>query len=117
MRPKTPDQVKADFLLNREYGGSPSQIYLAGHGLGAHFAMFTLSQDAVIRSRDDCELHAQKALILKRASSWGSPPGSAISHDKRGSRAVQAWRVPNGLKVLNIYGAHVPLPEIRGIIL
>ncbi|KAG0150104.1 hypothetical protein CROQUDRAFT_652793 [Cronartium quercuum f. sp. fusiforme G11] len=35
------------------YGGDGDRTYLMGHGSGAHLALLTIVQDAVVRSRDD----------------------------------------------------------------
>ncbi|WVQ94130.1 hypothetical protein IAU59_001208 [Kwoniella sp. CBS 9459] len=35
------------------YGGFDRSIYLMGHGLGAHLALYTISQEVIVRSRDE----------------------------------------------------------------
>ncbi len=36
----------------QRYGGDPSKIYVLGHGLSAHLIMLTISQEAVVLSRE-----------------------------------------------------------------
>ncbi|KAH9818898.1 lipase [Melampsora americana] len=36
-----------------QYGGDGNRVYLLGHGSGAHLALLTVVQDAVVHSRDD----------------------------------------------------------------
>ncbi|CDU25319.1 uncharacterized protein SPSC_05153 [Sporisorium scitamineum] len=36
----------------QRYGGDPSKIYVLGHGLSAHLVMLTISQEAVVLSRE-----------------------------------------------------------------
>nr|XP_031862008.1 uncharacterized protein CI109_002421 [Kwoniella shandongensis]KAA5529080.1 hypothetical protein CI109_002421 [Kwoniella shandongensis] len=93
-----------------KYDGIPSRIFLVGHGLGAHLAMYTLAQDAVVRSRDarqaTLESKRQNEVVAKLN---GTPMGrwkGRMDED-----------LPNGLRALSIYAEDVKLPTIKGIIL
>lgn len=79
------------------YGGDPGNIHLMGHGLGAHLALYTISQAAVVHSRDRLE-------ILNAASQWSHFAG-------------QQREIPNGLKSLRVYAPEADLPPIRGVIM
>lgn len=84
-----------------EYGGDPHQIYLCGHGLGAHLGMYTLAQDAVVHSRQRIEIH-------NATSNW-SHLGYASEPTTR--------EIPNGVKALSVYGSEIELPHVKGAIL
>ncbi|PWN38379.1 uncharacterized protein FA14DRAFT_159976 [Meira miltonrushii] len=49
----------------KRYGGDERQIYLLGHGMSAHLAMLTLTQEAVVLSREGF-LHKQSEAQSKR---------------------------------------------------
>jgi len=68
------------------YCGDSSRISLMGHGFGAHLALLTTIQDAVVRSRDD---------LLSS--------GSEID-------------VPNGVKKLELYGEESSLGRFESVI-
>lgn len=82
------------------FGGDPNNIYVCGHGLGAHLALYTLSQDAVVRSRDKLEIH-------NATREWPH-----LGHGPTYSRDI-----PNGLRQLRTYGGDIDIPEIRGVIM
>ncbi|WWC97602.1 hypothetical protein V866_004486 [Kwoniella sp. B9012] len=93
------------------YGGSPSSIYLMGHGLGGHLGFFTLCQEGIIRSRDARQGYLER---LK---------GQQVELDLNG---IRTWRgsndefedeIPNGLRKLKIYGEEIKIPRMKGIIL
>lgn len=53
------------------YGGDPDRIHLMGHGLSAHLALLTLTQEAVVLSREgiieaQAQRDEQKAIIEER---------------------------------------------------
>jgi hypothetical protein len=84
----------------RNYGGDPANIYICGHGLGAHLGMYALAQDAVVHSRNRLEIH-------NAASHWGH----------MASRQPVQCDIPNGLRSLRIYAPEVDIPPVRGVIL
>lgn len=49
----------------KRYGGDERQIYLLGHGMSAHLAMLTLTQEAVVLSREGFS-HRQSEARFKR---------------------------------------------------
>ncbi|KAK4687552.1 hypothetical protein P7C73_g2562, partial [Tremellales sp. Uapishka_1] len=81
------------------YGGSSNDINICGHGLGAHLAMFTLAQDAVVRSRDKKQEREIHRVLPSRL--WGN----------------EEKIVPNGLRTMQIYSEEVEIPTVAGIIL
>ena len=76
-----------------EYGGDPTQIYFAGHGLGGLLALLLPIQQAVAESRDD------------------------FLNDWNGNDATDAHRIPNGVANLKVYAGEVDVPKIKGLIL
>lgn len=85
----------------RAFGGDPDQIYICGHGLGAHLGMYTLAQDAVVQSRQRIEIH--NAASNWRHLGYPSEPGPR--------------EIPNGVKALRVYGSEIELPPVKGVIL
>lgn len=75
------------------YGGDPTQIYFAGHGLGGLLALLLPIQQAVAESRDDY------------LSNCG------------GIDPAESQRIPNGVANLKIYAGEVAVPNIKGLIL
>jgi hypothetical protein len=75
------------------YGGDPTQIYFAGHGLSGLLALLLPIQQSVAESRDD---------YLKHCSDVD---------------ATQAQRIPNGVANLKIYAGEIVVPKIKGLIL
>lgn len=86
----------------RAFGGDPTNIYLCGHGLGAHLGMYTVAQDAVVHSRDRLEIH-------NAASHW--------QHVGSSDQPQHSRDIPNGVRSLRIYAPEVELPHIRGVIM
>lgn len=68
-------------------------MYVAGHGLGAHLATLTLLQEAVNKSRK---------WEMKLA---------------KGKSNIETLRKGLYMNPFQVYGEHVPLPVIRGIIM
>ncbi|WVW81233.1 hypothetical protein I302_103224 [Kwoniella bestiolae CBS 10118] len=93
------------------YGGSPSSIYIMGHGLGAHLAFFTLCQEAIIRSRD-----ARQEFLARTKGQQVMLDLSDIKTWRIANEEVED-EVPNGLRKLKIYGEEVEIPRVKGIIL
>jgi hypothetical protein len=87
----------------RSFGGDPSNIYICGHGLGAHLGMYAIAQDAIVCSRNRLEIH-------NAASHWSHMGGSS-------DQTEQGRDIPNGLRSLRIYAPEVDIPPIRGVIL
>lgn len=125
--------------VTRLHGGDPSSTFLSGHGLGAHLALFTLSQEAVVRSRDERELarsqmrHSgrrwrEKAMAGQdEVFGWPAMPpptptpvpygGGSGEISGTGSSGGVGEGVPNGLRSLRVYGAEVAIPPVAGVIL
>ncbi|SNX85204.1 uncharacterized protein MEPE_03913 [Melanopsichium pennsylvanicum] len=65
----------------RRYGGDASKIYVLGHGLSAHLIMLTISQEAVVLSR---EAHLDRAYErerhMLRAKHGGDGMGGGSGH-------------------------------------
>ncbi|WVR03097.1 hypothetical protein IAU60_000087 [Kwoniella sp. DSM 27419] len=125
------------------YGGSPTSIFLAGHGSGAHLALFTVTQDAVVRSLDSERRTIRLETSHRAAGTLGmlSSPDVPIESQWLKGKATRGGRetlnvdrdlrarmdtdwagnrkddIPNGLQGLNIYGEEVSLPELQGIIM
>lgn len=78
-----------------DYGGNADRIYVAGHGLSAHLALFTVVQEAVVLSRG-----------LKGYDVGESRPPSAVS----GGSSVD-------IEKIEIYAAQIRLPQLRGLVL
>ncbi|WVQ82811.1 hypothetical protein IAT38_004943 [Cryptococcus sp. DSM 104549] len=95
----------------RKYGGSPNRIFLCGHGQGGHLAMFTLTQEAVVRSRDARRRATEKKKRVVITSLNGMPMR------RRQKVEVEQEEEPNGVASLRIYGGEVDIPRIRGVIL
>jgi hypothetical protein len=57
-----------------QYGGDPSQIHVLAHGSGAHLALLTTVQDAVIASRDGFRVEKERDMHdgIKQLRVWGS---------------------------------------------
>ncbi|SJX64039.1 uncharacterized protein SRS1_14694 [Sporisorium reilianum f. sp. reilianum] len=56
----------------QRYGGDPAKIYVMGHGLSAHLVMLTISQEAVVLSREG---HLDRAYererhVLRAKGAW-----------------------------------------------
>lgn len=60
----------------QRYGGDPSKIYVLGHGLSAHLVMLTISQEAVVLSREG---HLDRAYEHERHM-LRSKPGAGTSY-------------------------------------
>ncbi|KAF8468028.1 alpha/beta-hydrolase [Gautieria morchelliformis] len=75
------------------YGGDPTQIYFAGHGLGGLLALLLPIQQAVAESRDN---------YLNHCSDAGT---------------TEAQRIPNGVAKLKVYAGEIVVPKIKGLIL
>ncbi|GMK58739.1 hypothetical protein CspeluHIS016_0601810 [Cutaneotrichosporon spelunceum] len=88
----------------RNYGGDPSRIYLCGHGLGAHLGMYTITQDVVVHSRDQVELH--NAAVGWAGMGCTKGPVTSAGRD-----------IPNGVRALRVYGQEIELPPVKGVIL
>lgn len=79
-----------------QYGGDGNRVYLLGHGSGAHLALLTVVQDAVVHSRDDTP------------SSIPIPPGlNRLSIQDRYTSASQV----EGLILLS--GIYDPVKHVR----
>lgn len=76
-----------------QYGGDPTQIYFAGHGLGGLISLLLPIQQAVAESRDDY------------LSNW------------IGIDAPETHHIPNGVSNLKVYAGEVTVPKIKGLIL
>lgn len=66
----------------QRYGGDPSKIYVLGHGLSAHLIMLTISQEAVVLSREG---HLDRAYerqrhMLRAKHGAGSAEASSLHH-------------------------------------
>ncbi|KIS68209.1 uncharacterized protein UMAG_03789 [Mycosarcoma maydis] len=65
----------------QRYGGDPSKIYVLGHGLSAHLIMLTISQEAVVLSREghlDRAYERERHILRSRHES-----GSSHHHGRR----------------------------------
>lgn len=115
-----------------KYGGDPEAIYLMGHGSGAHLALLTVVQEAVVRSRDTFwfssyvkEAEQGREAKLK-ASSSPYEDHDEISNDNQ-SFADQSVNlndtknnieVSAGIRRLEIWGGEdVEIPKVKGMIL
>ncbi|KAL8279687.1 hypothetical protein RQP46_008000 [Phenoliferia psychrophenolica] len=78
------------------YGGDPDQIFILGYGSGAHLSLLTVVQDAVVRSRDE---HLARPIIPTKADPMPHPS-----------------EVSQGIRRCRIWGEHVRLPPIAGLI-
>lgn len=78
-----------------DYGGAADRIYVAGHGLSAHLALFTMVQEAVVLSRG-----------LKGYDVGESHPPSTVSGGS-----------PVDIEKLEIYAAQIRLPRLQGLML
>ncbi|SPC62734.1 uncharacterized protein UHOD_05763 [Ustilago sp. UG-2017b] len=68
----------------QRYGGDPSKIYVMGHGLSAHLIMLTISQEAVVLSREG---HLDRAYERERhmlRAKHSGADASSSSHYRRG---------------------------------
>ncbi|KAF8335872.1 uncharacterized protein EI90DRAFT_3014475 [Cantharellus anzutake] len=83
-----------------KFGGDPQQIYLAGHGLGAHAVLLHCIQKAVVASRD--------ALFKSMASSH---------NDEGGTDAPPSISISNGTRRVQEYGREIWAPKVQGLIL
>ncbi|KAF8315808.1 alpha/beta-hydrolase [Clavulina sp. PMI_390] len=84
------------------YGGDPSRIYLAGHGLGAHLALLHVIQRAVVSSREAVFHSYATASQAGLEASASRPPPVIIS---------------NGTRRVHEYGKSVWAPPVEGLIL
>lgn len=67
----------------QRYGGDPSKIYVMGHGLSAHLIMLTISQEAVVLSREG---HLDRAYERQRhmlRAKHGASADASLSHRSR----------------------------------
>ncbi|KAG9024063.1 hypothetical protein FRB95_012138 [Tulasnella sp. JGI-2019a] len=71
-----------------EWSGDPNRIWLAGHSLGAHLALLTVLQEAVVDSREN---------FLAQYGDDG--------------------QMSNGLRKLRVYEPEVEIPQVAGLIL
>lgn len=89
-----------------------------GHGLGGHLALLTLSQEAIVRSRDqylEDKARRRQSLYDITDDDWSS---SASTHKVRGSVIDEDdGAISNGLKRVKIYEEHVEIPNVAGLIL
>lgn len=69
------------------YGGDERRIYLLGHGMSAHLAMLTLTQEAVVFSREGF-LHREESLSFKKGPNASTTSAGTPSHAQRRSRAT-----------------------------
>lgn len=69
----------------QRYGGDPSKIYVLGHGLGAHLIMLTISQEAVVLSREGhLDRAYERERHMLRAKHGGADASSSSLHYRRG---------------------------------
>lgn len=102
------------FGMCSKYDGSPSRIFLVGHGLGAHLAMYTIAQDAVVKSRDARQASFEEKRQNQVMTTLNGTPMGRWGGARRGQSDEE---LPNGLRALSIYAGEVELPAVRGIIL
>lgn len=111
-----------------EYGGDPNSIYLMGHGSGAHLALLTVVQEAVVRSRDAFWFSAYtKEAKQVRAKSKGPAYEDQDGNDEdedssfteqAGAPGGENIEVSAGIRRLEIWGGeNVELPKVKGLIL
>ncbi|SPO28620.1 uncharacterized protein UTRI_04498 [Ustilago trichophora] len=65
----------------QRYGGDPSKIYVLGHGLSAHLIMLTISQEAVVLSREghlDRAYERERHVLRSSKHSGSSGDGSGV---------------------------------------
>lgn len=72
----------------KRYGGDERQIYLLGHGMSAHLAMLTLTQEAVVLSREGF-LHRQSEAQSKREQLVNWDNRNEDEHDETITSASQ----------------------------
>ncbi|WVF66529.1 hypothetical protein IAT40_001269 [Kwoniella sp. CBS 6097] len=60
------------------YGGSTRSTYLMGHGLGGHLALYTISQEVIVRSRNEYIQDLHEAYRSYRATSTATFGRSAV---------------------------------------
>jgi len=111
-----------------KYGGNPSSIYLMGHGSGAHLALLSLTQEAVVRSRDAYWLSsyskgnsttASETPILANGIIDDSSSEPDIAIDDDGDRkANESIEISAGIRSLEIWGGDSwDIPPVKGMIL
>lgn len=109
-----------------QYGGDPDSIYLLGHGSGAHLALLTVVQEAVVRSRDsfwyssyvkEAE-EARRKAKLNAFSEMDHEDDNENSPFRERTPAAENIEVSAGIRRLEIWGGEsVDSPKIKGMIL
>ena len=88
-----------------------------GHGLGGHIAFLTLTQEAIVRSRDqylEDKARRRQSLHDFTDDDWSSPS----MHKVRGSVTDEDdGAISNGLRRVKIYEQSVAIPKVAGLIL
>ncbi|KAK9895047.1 alpha/beta-hydrolase [Cystobasidium minutum MCA 4210] len=114
-----------------EYGGDPNSIYLMGHGSGAHLALLTVVQEAVVRSRDAFwfSAYAKEAKEVRtKAKSPAFEDQDELDHDEdehfpeqrltAGAGGGENIEVSAGIRRLEIWGGEsVQIPKIKAMVL
>lgn len=114
-----------------KYGGDPCSIYLMGHGSGAHLALLTVVQEAVVRSRDafwfssyvkeaeqgrDSKLKAAYQDRDEQSEDERSFADQSVNAD--GQNSKNNVEVSAGIRRLEIWGGeNVEIPKVKGLIL
>ncbi|SPO28107.1 uncharacterized protein UTRI_04498_B [Ustilago trichophora] len=73
----------------QRYGGDPSKIYVLGHGLSAHLIMLTISQEAVVLSREGhLDRAYERERHVLRSSKHSGFSGDGSGHKRLGGDAL-----------------------------
>lgn len=93
----------------QRYGGDPSKIYVLGHGLSAHLIMLTISQEAVVLSREG---HLDRAYERERhmlrakhesGSHHGRRYGEQDGQNEEGEEWLKSGEVRTRKRVASAY--------------
>lgn len=107
-----------------KYGGDSDSIYLMGHGSGAHLALLTVVQEAVVRSRDAFwfSSHVKEMEQDREIKSKSYDDDNEHDEGNESYTGVQSNKsnveVSAGIRRLEIWGGEgVEIPRAKGMIL
>ncbi|KAJ1033911.1 hypothetical protein NDA16_000119 [Ustilago loliicola] len=102
----------------QRYGGDPSKIYVLGHGLSAHLIMLTISQEAVVLSREGhLDRAYERERHMLRAKHGGADASSSSSHYRRGHNGEgeedEEWLKSGEVRTSGSARRHIPSGNVH----